>query len=51
MSWVLSCISLREHYSDVVLYTDSAGKHLLIDTLHLPYTEVCTVLDDFNCKN
>ena len=49
MSWAMSCISLREHYSDVVLYTDSAGKHLLIDTLRLPYTEVCTVLDDFNC--
>ena len=26
MSWAMSCISLREHYSDVVLYTDSAGK-------------------------
>ncbi len=24
MSWAMSCISLREHYSDVVLYTDSA---------------------------
>lgn len=49
MSWAMSCLSLREHYSDVVLYTDSAGKHLLIDTLHLPYTEVCTVFDDFHC--
>ena len=49
MSWVMSCHSLREHYDDLTLYTDTAGKHLLIDTLHLPYTEVCTVFDDFPC--
>ena len=25
MSWALSCLSLREHYDEVELYTDSAG--------------------------
>jgi hypothetical protein len=49
MSWVMSAHSLREYYDEVVLYTDTAGRHLLIDTLRLPYTEVCTVLDDFPC--
>lgn len=49
MSWALSCHSLREHYDEVVLYTDTFGKHVLIDTLHLPYTEVNTIFDDFKC--
>jgi len=49
MSWVMSAHSLRKYYDDVVLYTDTIGKHLLIDTFHLPYTEVCTVFDDFPC--
>ena len=34
MSWALSCLSLRRHYDHVVLYTDSIGKHVLIDLLH-----------------
>ena len=25
MSWALNCLSLREHYDEVELYTDSAG--------------------------
>ena len=49
MSWTLSCLSLREHYDEVVLYTDSAGKRILIDELHLPYTDVQVVFDDFPC--
>lgn len=49
MSWALSCLSLREHYDEVVLYTDSLGKEILIDTLHLPYTDVQVVFDDFPC--
>ena len=49
MSWALSCLSLREHYDEVVLYTDSAGKRILIDELHLPYTDVQVVFDDFPC--
>ena len=49
MSWALSCLSLREHYDEVALYTDSEGKRILIDELHLPYTEVNVVFDDFLC--
>ncbi|MBR6047111.1 MAG: hypothetical protein IKP44_03345 [Bacteroidaceae bacterium] len=49
MSWTLSCLSLREHYDEVALYTDSEGKRILIDELHLPYTEVNVVFDDFPC--
>ena len=49
MSWALSCLSLREHYDEVVLYTDSAGKRILIDELRLPYTDVQVVFDDFPC--
>ena len=26
MSWALSCLSLREHYDEVALYTDAQGK-------------------------
>lgn len=49
MSWTLSCLSLREHYDEVALYTDSEGKRILIDKLHLPYTEVNVIFDDFRC--
>ena len=49
MSWALSCLSLREHYDEVALYTDSEGKRILIDKLHLPYTEVNVIFDDFPC--
>ncbi len=49
MSWALSCLSLREHYDEVALYTDEQGKHVLIDLLHLPYTEVNVVYDEKLC--
>ena len=49
MSWALSCLSLREHYDEVALYTDSEGKRILIDELRLPYTEVNVIYDDFLC--
>ncbi len=49
MSWTLSCLSLREHYDEVALYTDEQGKHVLIDLLHLPYTEVNVVYDETLC--
>ena len=49
MSWTLSCLSLREHYNEVALYTDEQGKHVLIDLLHLPYTEVHVVYDEHLC--
>ena len=35
-SWALSCLSLREHYDEVALYTDSEGKRILIDKLRFP---------------
>ncbi len=49
MSWALSCLSLREHYDEVALYTDEQGKHVLVDLLHLPYTEVNVVYDEHLC--
>lgn len=49
MSWALSCCSLREHYDDVELYTDSAGYHILIEELKLPYTKVHVIFDNFDC--
>ncbi len=49
MSWALSCLCLRTHYKDVVLYTDSKGYHILIDVLKLPYSEVHVVYDNFKC--
>lgn len=49
MSWALSCMSLREHYDEVVLYADSEAAHMLVDTLHLPYTEVVVCYDGFDC--
>lgn len=49
MSWALSCLSLREHYDEVALFTDEQGKHILIDLLHLPYTEVNVVYDEHLC--
>lgn len=49
MSWTLSCLCLRKHYDEVALYTDEQGKHVLIDLLHLPYTEVNVVYDKRLC--
>lgn len=49
MSWALSCLSLRKYYDEVALYTDEQGKHVLIDLLHLPYTEVNVVYDETLC--
>jgi len=49
MSWALSCLSLREHYDEVELYTDSAGYHILIEVLQLPYSKTHVIFDDFQC--
>lgn len=49
MSWTLSCLSLRQHYDRVELYTDRRGYELLIGKLHLPYTQVHVVYDDDLC--
>lgn len=48
MSWALSCLSLRKLYDNVELYTNKAGKEVLIDILNLPYTKVNVVLDDLD---
>lgn len=48
MSWALSCLQLKKHYSDVTLYADSTSAKLLIDTLALPYSEVVCALDELN---
>lgn len=49
MSWTLSCLSLRENYNEVVLYTDSNGYKVLIEQLQLPYTDVVIQYDDLVC--
>ena len=49
MSWTLSCLSLREHYDEVALYTDQKGYDVFINKLHLPYTEVNVVYDKNLC--
>lgn len=49
MSWALSCLSLREHYDEVALYTDQEGYDVLINKLHLPYTEENVVYDKNLC--
>lgn len=51
MSWSLSCLQLQQYYADVVLYTDSVGAKMLIDTLRLPYTEVVCELDKLNSSH
>lgn len=49
MAWALSCLCLRKYYDEVALYTDEQGKHILIDLLHLPYTEVHACYDETLC--
>lgn len=47
-SWILSCNQLRKYYDDVILVTDRAGYDVLIDNLHLPYTNVIVCLDELS---
>lgn len=51
MSWALSCLSLRENYDNVVLYTDSNGYNLLVELLKLPYTDVVIQYDGLHCPD
>lgn len=46
MSWTMSCLQLLKLYGQVELVTDKMGKHILIDTLGLPYTSVSLALED-----
>lgn len=48
MAITLSVLSIKKHYPNIELYTDEAGKKLLIDDLKLPYSKVNVVLDQFN---
>ncbi|MDR1227128.1 MAG: hypothetical protein LBK47_09575 [Prevotellaceae bacterium] len=48
VSWMYSCLMLRQFYNDVELYTDKIGYELLIEKLCLPYTKVHLCLDDLN---
>ena len=50
MSWALSCMSLKEQYDEVVLYTDSAGYSVFHDMLNLPYTRFELAYDHIECK-
>ncbi len=43
MSWCLSCLQFLKYYKEVHLYTNEQGRSVLIDQLHLPYTEVLLV--------
>ena len=48
LSWIISCNQLRRYYDDVTLVTDSQGYDVLINKLHLPYTDVIVSLDCLN---
>ncbi len=48
LSWVLSCLQLRQFYDEVELVTDQEGYELLINKLQLPYTHVKVELDKLN---
>lgn len=49
MSWALSCLSLKEHYEDVVLYTDFDGYTMFHDYLKLPYKDIIVQYEGLNC--
>jgi hypothetical protein len=44
-SWVLSTALSSQHYGEVELVTDTYGKTLLVDRLHLPFSAVHVALD------
>ncbi len=49
MSWAFSCLSLRQHYENVILYTDSTGYKIFHEHLQLPYTKIIIQYDNLNC--
>ena len=51
LSWIISCNQLRRYYDDVTLVTDSQEYDVLINKLHLPYTDVIVSLDCLNHYN
>lgn len=50
-SWILSCNQLRKYYDDVILVTDKVGYDILINRLHLPYSDVIVCLDELSKYN
>ncbi len=51
MSWALSCLSLRENYDNVVLYTDSNGYKVFGELLKLPYSDIIVQYDKLRCPD
>lgn len=51
LSWILSCLKLKEYYPEVELITDDKGKKIWIDILKLPYDQVSLSLNDLQDKN
>ncbi|MEJ8768271.1 DUF6734 family protein [Prevotella sp. HCN-7019] len=49
ISWTLSCLTLRNKYDNVKLYTDSLCAKVFIDKLQLPYNEVIVCYDNLDC--
>lgn len=47
-AWSLSVHLAAQHYKKVILITDDFGKHLLINKLQLPFTDVSTSLNVIN---
>ena len=43
MSWALSCLSLKDNYQNIVLYTDSHGYEIFAEQLKLPYTDIIII--------
>lgn len=51
ISWTLSCLCAKKHYTEVELITDTYGKKILIDILKLPYTNIIVELDTLNSQH
>lgn len=51
MSWALSCLSLKENYGEVVMYTDSVGYKIFSEILNLPYTNFVIQYDNLACSD
>ena len=49
MSWALSCLTLRQNYDEVFLYTDSVGYAIFAEQLSLPYSEIIIQYDNLDC--
>jgi hypothetical protein len=50
-SWSLSVLTIKEHYGQVELVTDTMGKEMLYDLIGLPYSNVTTHLDTLQDVN